>query len=125
MGMIQKRTMTTLLMPGAYAVSAYTYKKNDNLDIRNGLLMMSMVLVFTIIGSYVSSIVPARAMGNFSTFMTLLLGIKFIVKPVMTSKEDMAAVSHFSCGDSPNLFIMGLWHSLYLFMGKNCRRIRQ
>lgn len=77
----------------ASAVSAYTYKKNDNLDIRNGLLMMSMVLIFTIIGSYVSSIVPARTMGNFSTFMTLLLGIKFIVKPVMTSKEDMEAVS--------------------------------
>lgn len=77
----------------ASAVSAYTYKKNDNLDIKNGLLMMSMVLVFTVIGSYVSSIVPARTMGNFSTFMTLLLGIKFIVKPVMTSKEDMEAVS--------------------------------
>ena len=30
---------------------------------------------------------------GFSTFMTLLLGIKFIVKPVMTTKESMAAVS--------------------------------
>ena len=30
-------------------------------------------------------------MGGFSTFMTLLLGIKFIVKPVMTTKETMAA----------------------------------
>ena len=25
-------------------------------------------------------------------FMTLLLGIKFIVKPVMTTKEDMTAI---------------------------------
>ena len=32
-------------------------------------------------------------MGNFSVFMTLLLGIKFIVKPVMTTKEAMKAVS--------------------------------
>ena len=32
-------------------------------------------------------------MGSFSTFMTLLLGVKFIVKPVMTTKEAMAAVS--------------------------------
>ena len=32
-------------------------------------------------------------MGNFSVFMTLLLGIKFIVKPVMTTKEQMEAVS--------------------------------
>ena len=32
-------------------------------------------------------------MGNFSVFMTLLLGIKFIVKPVMTTKEDMSSGS--------------------------------
>ena len=36
----------------ASAVSAYTYKKNDNLDICNGLIMMLSVLVFTVIGSY-------------------------------------------------------------------------
>lgn len=28
----------------ASAVSAYTYKKNDNLDIRNGLIMLFNVL---------------------------------------------------------------------------------
>ena len=32
-------------------------------------------------------------MGSFSVFMTLLRGIKFIVKPVMTTKESMEAVS--------------------------------
>ena len=31
-------------------------------------------------------------MGGFSTVMTMLLGIKFIVKPVMTTKETMMAV---------------------------------
>ena len=70
----------------ASAVSAFTYGKNKNLDIKNGLLMMAMVLLFTVVGSYVSSVVPARTMGGFSTFMTLILGIKFIVKPVMTTK---------------------------------------
>ncbi|MDO4526444.1 MAG: sulfite exporter TauE/SafE family protein [Bacteroidales bacterium] len=77
----------------ASAVSAYTYHKHNNLDIKHGLLMMTMVLLFTIIGSYVSSIVPPRAMGSLSTVMTLLLGIKFIRKPVMTTKEQMEAVS--------------------------------
>lgn len=77
----------------ASAVSAYTYGKNKNLDIKNGLIMMASVLVFTVIGSYVSSLVPSHAMGSFSVFMTLLLGIKFIVKPVMTTKEAMQAVS--------------------------------
>lgn len=77
----------------ASAISAYTYGKNKNLDIRNGLVMMASVLVFTLVGSWVSSLVPSGTMGGFSTFMTLLLGIKFIVKPVMTIKESMARVS--------------------------------
>lgn len=77
----------------ASAVSAYTYGKNKNLDIRNGAVMMAAVLVFTLVGSYVASMVPNTTMGSFSVFMTLLLGIKFIVKPVMTTKESMNAVS--------------------------------
>jgi len=77
----------------ASAVSAYTYGKNKNLDIKNGVVMMASVLVFTVVGSYVSKLVPAQTMGNFSVFMTFLLGIKFIVRPVMTTKEDMQAVS--------------------------------
>lgn len=77
----------------ASAVSAYTYGKNKNLDIRNGLIMMVSVLAFTVVGSYVSSLVPSRTMGSFSVFMTLLLGIKFIVRPVMTTKEAMQGVS--------------------------------
>ncbi|MBS7315526.1 MAG: sulfite exporter TauE/SafE family protein [Clostridiaceae bacterium] len=76
----------------ASAISAYTYGKNKNLDIKNGLVMMAAVLVFTMLGSYVAKLVPNRTMGNFSVFMTLLLGIKFIVKPIMTTKERMAAV---------------------------------
>lgn len=73
----------------ASAVSAYTYGKNKNLDIRNGIVMMVTVLLFTLVGSFVASLVPNTTMGNFSMFMTLLLGIKFIVKPVMTTKESM------------------------------------
>ena len=46
----------------ASAVSAFTYGKNKNLDIRNGLIMMAS-------------------------------GVKFIVKPVMTTKEAMQGVS--------------------------------
>lgn len=77
----------------ASAVSAYTYGKNKNLDIRNGIIMMCSVLIFTVVGSYISSLVPAQTMGGFSVFMTFLLGIKFIVKPVMTTKEAMDNIS--------------------------------
>lgn len=76
----------------ASAVSAYVYGKNKNLDIKNGVIMMVSVLIFTVVGSYVSSLVPSTTMGNFSVFMTFLLGIKFIVKPVTTTKESMQDV---------------------------------
>lgn len=77
----------------ASAVSAYTYGKHKNLDIKNGLIMMATVLAFTMVGSWLASLLPNATMGSFSTFMTLLLGIKFIVRPVMTTKESMEKVS--------------------------------
>lgn len=76
----------------ASAVSAYIYHKNKNLDIKNGLIMMASVLLFTVIGSYAASLVPSATMGGFSVFMTFLLGVKFILRPVMTTKETMALV---------------------------------
>lgn len=89
----------------ASAVSAYTYHKNKNLDIKNGLIMMLSVLLFTVVGSYIASLMPSATMGGFSVFMTFLLGIKFIVRPVMTTKEAMAqtdakkrAVQSVICG---------------------------
>lgn len=77
----------------ASAISTKQYFKNKNIDIKNGIIMMTFVLLFTLVGSYVASKVPNNLMGNFSVFMTVLLGIKFIVKPVMNTKEKMNEVS--------------------------------
>lgn len=71
----------------ASAASAYTYKKNGNLDVKNGLVMLISVLFFTAVGSYGASFLPQSTMGGFSMFMTLFVGLKFIFKPVMTTKE--------------------------------------
>lgn len=49
----------------ASAVSAYTYGKNKNLDIKNGLIMMASVLIFTVVGSYVSSLAAFCGHGKF------------------------------------------------------------
>lgn len=76
----------------ASLISAITYKKNGNLDVRNGLIMMSAILLFTMVGSYVSHFVPDVAMGGCAMVVTIFMGIKFIVKPVMTTREAMAAV---------------------------------
>ena len=77
----------------ASAASAWTFYRNKNIDLRNGVLMLLSTLLFTMIGSWVASLVPNATMGSFSVYMTLLLGIKFIVRPVLTTKEKNAAKS--------------------------------
>lgn len=103
----------------ASAVSAYTYGKNKNLDVKNGLIMMVSVLTFTVVGSYVSSLVPSTTMGNFSVFMTFLLGIKFIVKPGHDNKRSHGkSIAEETCGAVVNLWCHD---RIYLWIYR-CRR---
>lgn len=80
----------------ASAVSAYTYKKNNNIDIKNGSIMMAFVLLFTLIGSFAGKIVSDAsdtAMSSLSLLLTFFLGLKFIIWPVTVSREAMEGVS--------------------------------
>lgn len=77
----------------ASAVSAYTYGKNKNIDMKNGIVILVSVLIFTLVGSYIASLVPNSTMGGFSKVMTLLVGLKFIFKPVMNTGEKQAMKS--------------------------------
>ena len=70
----------------ASLISAITYGKNKNIDIKNGLVMMVAVLSFTILGSYLSKLTPQNAVGGMSVVMTLLMGLRFIFKPVTVAK---------------------------------------
>lgn len=85
----------------ASAASAYTYKKNQNLDVKNGLVMLVSVLIFTLLGSYLASFLPQATMGGFSMFMTLLMGLKFIVRPVMAARESNKSRSKKKAPSSP------------------------
>lgn len=71
----------------ASAISAYTYKKHGNIDIKNGIFMLITVMLLTVIGSILGSFVPQKTMGSFAMFTMLLMGLKFIFKPVMAAKE--------------------------------------
>ena len=77
----------------ASAVSAYTYKKSGNLDVKNSLPMMISVLIVTVIGSFVASFLPERAMGSTMQIALIILGLRFILKPVTTTREQMNAGS--------------------------------
>lgn len=71
----------------ASAVSAYT------LDVKNSLPMMISVLIVTVIGSFVASFLPERAMGSTMQIALIILGLRFILKPVTTTREQMNAGS--------------------------------
>ena len=77
----------------ASAVSAHTYKKSGNLDIKNSLPMMISVLAVTVIGSFVASFLPERAMGSTMQIALIFIGLRFILKPVTTTREQMDAGS--------------------------------
>lgn len=77
----------------ASAACANTYRKNKNIDIKNGLIMMLCVLSFTVIGSFAASFMTERAMGNSTMFAMAFIGLRFLIKPVTTTKEQMNAVS--------------------------------
>lgn len=71
----------------ASAVSAWTYYKNKNFDLRDGVALLISVLAFTAVGSYVATWFSASTMSNLSVFMSMFLGIKFLVRPVMSARE--------------------------------------
>lgn len=71
----------------ASAISALTYGRNKNIDIKNSKYLIMSVLLFTVIGSMISHLVNTTFMGNFSIYMSLLLGIKFLVAKEKKEKE--------------------------------------
>lgn len=65
----------------ASASSAAIYRKNKNIDIKNGLYMVAAVLVMTAVGSWFSQYMPSTEMSWFSVFASIFMGIRFIVHP--------------------------------------------
>lgn len=65
----------------ASAVSAFIYGRNKNLDIKNGLVLLVFVLAFTLLGSWVSSLINSTGLGYFSIGITIFLGLKFLIFP--------------------------------------------
>ena len=80
----------------ASAVSAWTYKKSGNLDVKNSLVLLASVLCATVAGSLAAKLVPERAMSGTMQIAMIVLGLKFILKPVVTTKEQMLEQSRKS-----------------------------
>ncbi len=72
------------------AVTTYTYGKHKNIDLKRGWLMLVCILTMSTVGSYVAFIVGNVVLGGFTLFLTFFIGIRFLVKPD-TSRKNQAA----------------------------------
>ncbi|MBP3324740.1 MAG: sulfite exporter TauE/SafE family protein [Clostridia bacterium] len=77
----------------ASLVSAYTYKKSGNLDVKNSLPLLVSVLVVTMIGSFAASVLPEQAMSGTMQIALIIIGLRFILKPVNKTREQLDSVS--------------------------------
>lgn len=69
------------------AVTAYTYAKNRNIDLKRGWIMMVCILTMCTVGSYAAYIVGNVVLGSFTLFLTFCIGIRFLIKPDTSRKE--------------------------------------
>lgn len=77
----------------ASAVSALTYHRNGNLDIRNSSVLMISILVMTVIGSLTASLLPEQTISGTMQIVMIVMGLRFLLKPIMTTREQMGNVS--------------------------------
>lgn len=79
----------------ASAISAYTYAKNKNIDLKNSRVLFISVLCFTVIGAFIAHQVPPATMGNLTVYAALLMGINFFKKSFNDNQEEKKELKSF------------------------------
>ncbi len=69
------------------AVTSATYARNKKIDLRHGWIMLVCIVSLSTVGSYVAYLAGNVVLGGFTLFLTLGIGIRFLVRPD-TSRED-------------------------------------
>lgn len=80
----------------ASMLSAYTYYKNNNIDVKRGALVTVTAFIGTIIGSYCGylfSQAQPDGLGYLSMLTTIFLGIKFLFKPLTGGMDKTQTLS--------------------------------
>ncbi len=69
------------------AVTAAVYAKNKRIDLKHGWVMMVCIITMSTVGSYVAYIVGNVVLGGLILFLTVGIGIRFVVKPDTTRAD--------------------------------------
>ncbi len=71
----------------ASAISAYTFWKNGNINLKKGMFLAIFVVAGSIIGSYASTLIDSSALGTVSIVAILTVSINFLRKANRMQKE--------------------------------------
>ncbi len=69
------------------AVTSATYARNKKIDLRHGWIMLVCIVSLSTVGSYAAYLAGNVVLGGFTLFLTLGIGIRFLVRPD-TSRAD-------------------------------------
>ncbi|MCR4951139.1 MAG: sulfite exporter TauE/SafE family protein [Solobacterium sp.] len=69
------------------AVTAYTYAKHKNINLKRGWIMLVCIVIMCTIGSYAAFLAGNVVLGSFTLFLTFFIGIRFLVSPDTSRKE--------------------------------------
>ena len=72
------------------AVTAFTYARHKNMDLKRGWIMMVCILCMCTVGSYAAYKVGNVVLGSFTLVLTFCIGLRFLIRPD-TSRKDRAA----------------------------------
>ena len=69
-------------------VTAWEYARNKKIDLKHGWLMLTCIVVMCTLGSLAAYFTHQAVLGNFSLFLCVAIGIRFLVKPDAKDKPD-------------------------------------
>lgn len=63
------------------AVTSWVYAKNKRIDLKHGWLLLTCIVVMCTVGSVAAYFTHQSVLGNFSLFLCVAIGVRFLVKP--------------------------------------------
>ena len=72
------------------AVTAFTYARHKNMDLKRGWIMMVCILCMCTVGSYAAYKVGNVVLGSFTLVLTFCIGLRFLIRPDTSRKETAA-----------------------------------
>ena len=90
------------------AVTSFVYARNKKIDLKHGWLMLACIIAMCMAGSVAAYFTHQSVLGNFSLFLCVAIGIRFLVKPDAKDKPDRGGAVRLSAKEIAVSLFFGL-----------------